>query len=404
MSVRQIVRWLAQLQELNPFSEMALLSRLHWYTVEYGLIGTLENPKIYGAGLLSSIGESVSCMQPNVKKLWYNLDTVNYRYDITKTQPQLFVTPNFENLIEVLEAFADTMSFRKGGAEGILKAIECKKACTAVYSSGLQVTGVFTTLGLNDHDELEFIKTSGPSALSFENKQLEKHGKDVHQDGFSSPVGKLKNINKPLEDFSNQELQKINIEIGKNTLIEFESGIILKGEVTNIIRKKEKIILISWQNCTVKTAEDEILFDPSWGVYDMAVGEKVISVFCGAADKDAFEEIAYISKTVTKQSSYSKKTLNLHQKYQQVRAIRNSLISDFDADNLFLELKTNYQDDWLCSLELLEVLHHLKINEQLRIEINNYLESKAFANPELKKLITDGLKLIANPVHQLILE
>ena len=167
---------------------------------------------------------------------------------------------------------------------------------------------------------------------------------------------------------------------------------------------KEKIILISWQNCTVKTAEDEILFDPSWGVYDMAVGEKVISVFCGAADKDAFEEIAYISKTVTKQSSYSKKTLNLHQKYQQVRAIRNSLISDFDADNLFLELKTNYQDDWLCSLELLEVLHHLKINEQLRIEINNYLESKAFANPELKKLITDGLKLIANPVHQLILE
>ena len=389
---------------LGEPSEMALLSRLHWYTVEYGLIGTLENPKIYGAGLLSSIGESVSCMQPNVKKLWYNLDTVNYSYDITKTQPQLFVTPNFENLIEVLEAFADTMSFRKGGAEGILKAIECKKACTAVYSSGLQVTGVFTTLGLNDHDELEFIKTSGPSALSFENKQLEKHGKNVHQDGFSSPVGKLKNTNKPLEDFSNQELQKINIEIGKNTLIEFESGIILKGEVTNIIRKKEKIILISWQNCTVKTAEDEILFDPSWGVYDMAVGEKVISVFCGAADKDAFEEIAYISKTVTKQSSYSKKTLNLHQKYQQVRAIRNSLISDFDADNLFLELKTNYQDDWLCSLELLEVLHHLKINEQLRIEINNYLESKAFANPELKKLITDGLKLIANPIHQLILE
>ena len=39
---------------------MALLSRLHWWTVEYGLIGTLENPKIYGAGLLSSIGESVS--------------------------------------------------------------------------------------------------------------------------------------------------------------------------------------------------------------------------------------------------------------------------------------------------------------------------------------------------------
>ncbi|MFA6088207.1 aromatic amino acid hydroxylase, partial [Mucilaginibacter sp.] len=86
-------------------SEMALLSRLHWWTVEYGLIGTLENPKIYGAGLLSSIGESASCMQEQVKKLPYTIDAIKYSYDITKTQPQLFVTPTFQNLIDVLEEF-----------------------------------------------------------------------------------------------------------------------------------------------------------------------------------------------------------------------------------------------------------------------------------------------------------
>src|SRR5207237_4667760 len=56
-------------QNLGEPSEMALLSRLHWWTVEYGLIGTLEIPKIYGAGLLSSIGESVSCLEPKVKKI-----------------------------------------------------------------------------------------------------------------------------------------------------------------------------------------------------------------------------------------------------------------------------------------------------------------------------------------------
>src|SRR5690554_862312 len=48
--------------DMGEPSEMALLSRLHWWTVEYGLIGTPSNPKIYGAGLLSSIGESVTCM------------------------------------------------------------------------------------------------------------------------------------------------------------------------------------------------------------------------------------------------------------------------------------------------------------------------------------------------------
>ena len=35
-------------------SEMSKIRNMHWWTVEYGLIGTLEDPKIYGAGLLSS--------------------------------------------------------------------------------------------------------------------------------------------------------------------------------------------------------------------------------------------------------------------------------------------------------------------------------------------------------------
>ena len=108
-------------KNLGEPSEMALLSRLHWWTVEYGLIGTLENPKIYGAGLLSSIGESASCMKPEVKKFPYTIDAVNYPFDITKTQPQLFVTHDFQNLINVLEQFADTMAFRVGGLEGLLK-------------------------------------------------------------------------------------------------------------------------------------------------------------------------------------------------------------------------------------------------------------------------------------------
>ena len=95
-------------QNMGEPSEMSLLSRLHWWTVEYGLIGTPENPKIYGAGLLSSIGESVGhCMDVGIKKLPYTIDAINYAYDITKTQPQLFVTPTFQNLIDVLELLPD---------------------------------------------------------------------------------------------------------------------------------------------------------------------------------------------------------------------------------------------------------------------------------------------------------
>src|SRR6185437_832551 len=85
-------------ENIGEPSEMALLSRLHWWTVEYGLIGTLENPKIYGAGLLSSIGESVSCLEAEVKKISYSIDAMNQPFDITTKQPQLFVCRDFKHL------------------------------------------------------------------------------------------------------------------------------------------------------------------------------------------------------------------------------------------------------------------------------------------------------------------
>ena len=111
-------------QNMGTRSEMALIRNLHWWTVEYGLIGTIEQPKIYGAGLLSSIGESAWCMTDKVKKLPYSIEATFQDFDITKPQPQLFVTPDFAHLSLVLEEFANTMALRTGGASAVNKLIE----------------------------------------------------------------------------------------------------------------------------------------------------------------------------------------------------------------------------------------------------------------------------------------
>src|SRR5207248_8402307 len=180
-------------KNLGEPSEMALLSRLHWWTVEYGLIGSLENPKIYGAGLLSSIGESVSCLEANVKKIPYSIDAQNQPFDITTRQPQLFVCRDFQHLRDVLEEFANTMAYRVGGLEAINKAIECQRVATCEYSSGLQVTGVFTEAltdagatvsvansstnhqSLITNHQAVYLRTTGPTALAFANQQLAGH-------------------------------------------------------------------------------------------------------------------------------------------------------------------------------------------------------------------------------------
>ncbi|MEO3403772.1 aromatic amino acid hydroxylase [Mucilaginibacter sp. CAU 1740] len=381
-------------------SEMALLSRLHWWTVEYGLIGTLEQPKIYGAGLLSSIGESSTCMQKDIEKLWYTIDAVKYSYDITKPQPHLFVTPDFQNLINVLEEFADTMAFRKGGAFGLQKAIESKNTCTAVYSSGLQVSGTFTDFKTDTEGKPYFIKTTGPTALAFDNKQLKGHDKGYHKDGFSSPVGKLKGFDKALEDFSVEELSTAGLEKGQTANLQFESGINLTGKVKDIHSEENKIIQITFVDVTVADKDGSILFDPAWGVYDMAVGSEITSVFCGAADKEAFEDIAYKSKTETHHPVYDQKTKELHKLYQQVRSCRINHGDYGYLGNVWQQLQKDHHDDWLCALEILEILDHEDIEPAIAAEIRSFLEQKTIDEPEYKKLINDGFYLIKHPVEQ----
>ncbi|HWV71234.1 MAG TPA: aromatic amino acid hydroxylase [Pseudosphingobacterium sp.] len=381
------------LENMGEPSEMALLSRLHWWTVEYGLIGTLEDPKIYGAGLLSSIGESASCMQPNVKKIPYTLDAINYPYDITKPQPQLFVTANFDQLLDVLNEFADTMAFKVGGKTSIDKAIECKNVCTAVYSSGLQVSGKF--IETSKERELTYIKTEGPTALSIGDKQLNGHGKESHANGFGSPVGSLKDALMPLEEFTDEFLGRFNILVDQYTDLHFKFGIEVKGKVKSIKRKKDKIILISFTDCTViNGATGKTYFEPQDGIYDMAVGERIISVYCGAADKNAYVQIPHKTETHIQIPIYTEKTVQLHKLYQTVRTIRESGKELERLPAIWDLITKTYPDEWLCPLEILELLYKYQSYTGTAGAIKNYLHNQANKNPQLSKLIFDGLNII----------
>ena len=220
-------------------SEMTLIRNLHWWTVEYGLIGDLDKPKIYGAGLLSSIGESSGAMKDDVIKLPYSIDAQDYSFDITKPQPQLFVTPDFKYLNQVLDEFANQMALRRGGIEGITKAIESGNTATIEYSSGLQVSGTFTEVITSDGNPI-YIKTSGPTILCYQDKMLEGHSKKYHADGFGSPVGAIKGFLKPTRFLTSPELHSLGIEKGKRAKFEFDSGITVEGDTVKDFKKRRK--------------------------------------------------------------------------------------------------------------------------------------------------------------------
>ncbi|RYG03701.1 MAG: hypothetical protein EOO07_31655 [Chitinophagaceae bacterium] len=176
----------------------------------------------------------------------------------------------------------------------------------------------------------------------------------------------------------------------------------MKGTVKEMIIKNDKLILITFENCSVKEGNGNVLFDPSWGMYDMAVGEKIVSVFNGAADKDAYEEITFVSKEQTHKIEYDEKTKQLHVRYQKVRAVRENRTGYEELASIFKDLKTAHRSDWLCALEILEIVYHQKIDPAFEKELRVYLEMKAANEPDHTKLINDGLHVIANPVTQLI--
>ncbi len=372
-------------------SEMALIRNLHWWTVEYGLIGTMENPKIYGAGLLSSIGESAWCMTDKVKKLPYTLQAAYQDFDITKPQPQLYVTPDFAHLSEILEEFASKMALRTGGLEGISKLIDSKAIGTIELNTGLQVSGVFTNVIEYQNNPI-YLQTTGKTALAYREKELVGHGTNLHASGFGSAIGKLKGINLAIEDMSPKDLKAYNIYEGEVATLEFEGGVTVKGEIITGIRNlKGKIILISFKNCTV-SYENQILFKPEWGTYDMAVGSEIVSAFSGPADYNSFDLINHVPSSQTIKAISNEEKVELERMYLVVRKHRENE-GKTDLNTILETLKNKFQNDWLLTLEILEIATK-ESNKQLEKDSYTHLENVKNSRPEIKHLIDNGIEIL----------
>lgn len=376
-------------QNMGEPSEMALIRNLHWWTVEYGLIGDLKKPKIYGAGLLSSIGESLNCLKDPVRKLPYSLEAVNYSFDITNQQPQLFVTPDFKHLNTVLDEFAATMAINTGGAEGIRKAIDSCATASCVLSSGLEISGTFTET-ITQNGLAVFLRTKGHTTLSYKNVLLPGHGKEYHHHGFSSPIGKLKRNDLPLERFDDSRLEEAGLFRDQFCHLEFESGIKVQGVLKSILSREGQILLMSFSDCTV-TYLDKTLFEPSWGIFDMAVGARIVSAYSGPADPLAFGLSYEAPKVKTMKIQHTEEALKLHELYQEVRDIREGHWSHSDLRGIFNLVKEDFPEEWLLPLEIVELLTRNGSDPKALSDIKSYLKKLSSENSHFNTLIDNNI-------------
>ena len=376
---------------LRYVSEAGLLSRMNWWTAEYGLIGSLESPKIFGAGLLSSVGESRECLGPKVKRIPLSIDCVDYSYDITEPQPQLFVTPNFATLNQVLEQLAERLAYRRGGMYGLTQANLSRAVNTVQLNSKIQISGVLEKY----YGEGFYLKFSGPCQISLNRQEIKGQGVSQHAHGYSTPVGLLEATDKCLSNMTVSELSGLGLKLGSKVNLRYRSGVNVSGTLVHWEFDGTTLILLKFKDCHV-TLGSETLFDPSWGEYDLAVGTEVTSVFAGPADRHRFGITDdFVAKRVPEKKYAGPKLLDF-KFYNATHLIRENLQSPSNL-GVFKDLSAQFlaphEENWLKGIELLELSYLIPSADSERTQILNKLKSLENRGATIKMNIEDGIKL-----------
>lgn len=384
---------------VDHVSEATELGRMGWWTIEYGLLG--ENPnsaKIYGAGLLSSVGESYHCLSAEVAKIPFSVKCVETGYDITRPQPQLFVAKDFPDLVKGLDELAEKMAFRRGGLEGLEKAKKAAVTTTTVLDSGIQISGKLTRVWKAADGSPCYLQFQGPTQLSYKNNELQGQGPHYHKEGFGTALGQAQGFGRSIAEFTENEIDKLSAETLKSGL-KFESGVVVQGRLKSKLKKDGKTLILSFTECTVRLGS-ETLFEPAWGTYDLACGSSVVSVFGGAADRSKYlAATGGFNQTPNKpKTNLTEKNKPLNLLYSKVRELREEAKPDQAAIQelaaIYSKLESEFPEDWLLRYELLELDKTHRLHSPWAKKVKTDLEKISTTALDKSEMILRGMELL----------
>lgn len=85
--------------------DRAMLAKLYWFTIEFGLIQTLQGVRVYGGGILSSANETLYALESKIpqRKAFDVMEVLRTPYRIDIMQPIYFIIKNFDVLFELID-------------------------------------------------------------------------------------------------------------------------------------------------------------------------------------------------------------------------------------------------------------------------------------------------------------
>lgn len=355
------------LGNVTEVSESARMARLYWWTAEYGLIGTPGDYRLYGAGLLSSLGESRSCHDSSVRKIPLSSGCIEFDYDITQAQPHLFVARSFEHLREVLSEVSATLACRVGGAEALQTALKSDELGTLTFESGIDVIGTLSGVEPSKGTPC-VVQLKGAVALARSGALLE--GIRCPNE-YVVPFGRLRGGGSPAA-LSVEEIERRAAP--ERFQLEFESGVRVTGMLRGVRAIDEHIRIILLERFELTLPSQRVFRSQS--LYPLILAHHLPKVRAGAPPT-YFGTSAPSLARVPRPRWLSPRDLRLVRLYEEAmeawRALAGgALVATFER--IHGELEREYPDDWLLRWNLLESLTKIAQSGPLSSQISAKLE------------------------------
>ncbi len=366
-------------------SEASRLARLYWWTAEYGLLGTPEDYKLYGAGLLSSLGESHSCHDPAVEKLPLDVGCLDVPYDITRPQPQLFVAKDFAELERVLAEAERSLAHVRGGALALERALESQELATLSFERDRQAIGVLA--GVEEVlGQPGFLRLNGPVAFARAGEIVPGLGPETQ------PAGHVVLLGAPRSGSLAEEAARI-LSAGSGQ-VTFTSGVELSGRGARAMRDSTgELCALRFDGALVSDPERGTSWD---GPFTWWLAGDFVTARAGASDPAFYPPTPRSPLRVPKSRRLPDREAHLLALYERaLHAAREggSVLAEFDRIEAHLEER--FPDEWLLRWNLLESLLKAGHQGELFARLKQELEALE-EHYEKRQPIASGLRYLAS--------
>lgn len=384
-------------EDVGPPSEAAIVARLFWWTAEYGLIGTPRDYRLYGAGLLSSLGEGHFCQGPGVEKIPLSADCVDVDYDVTRAQPQLFVAKSFADLEQVLDEVEQKLAFHVGGDYALEKARDSREVATVELDSGVEIVGVVSRIQ-KASAEPAIVEFDGPVALASGGTLLEAMPRVSR---YVLPLGVLED-GTPLSELSTEALDRLTKPArrrsrtteGHSSWLELrlKSGLVISGRLRALVPSGGRVLVALLDEFSI-VRQGDVLFSQRTG-YPLALGRSVRTA-CAGAPIGYYPATKPSKVTVPKPRAFSADDRELIAAFERAMHVRQTLdgptaVADIERIAAVLD---RHPQAWLLRWNLLEILTLLGDRGKLA--------AKLYADLETLEVEFDHLEPIATGLRHL---